>query len=703
MIYKTPIFYQWDSVWRRNDSSIIDLLDKANSIAEIRNEGNSKLPIWPHNRNDWLSKNLIQFKKIYDSCSEPQSKKYDVFYKTYAENIINLNRYIKIIKWPRRIYLEHALSYAINKSNFLLCALALRTLIEELVLLKSLKNYEEKIPNSIEKRKSDHSEEDCINIRNYSLLLFKRLFPNFTKPSDEEIISGHNLKDFLYQLPTILVEKFRELNDYVHPNYGSHVVTIWPEKSNVGKIILSSFINIYECFFNLNIDKPSCDKHESIKNIDDTLEFDYLLNTTIPQISNNYKINEDVDNQDYFKKIIKNKLAYESEAFVSEYEGCDILKDYLLPLCNQLSNEEILRTTNEILDYPKLHPEFGMPQYRADWTRLGSIRKIADDIDSLTSGIEWNKFVFDYNTWILFIKKNIEFSLLVSTFKTNSLFISALDMLNQRNPLGLILCVRSIIENHTISIFMGKRFKKAYTIIENSSRSSQGIENQLDEIEKELARFLAGTMNTSEKANQCRSRWEKSGKSKPINITTPIKEYFAERMDSNKANIYDVYSKVIHGFLLKGGDLLLQGGSPIIENELEKAVLFLRKFYGYDAISEIYQDFTLVALKFQNLIEKKENIQGVDSLENEINKQSISGRKIKHGRDIFGNGTKGNPFQFKTDINYYEALNAYCKQENMNSNIIITHIYKDGIKGDIVKDKNNNDIYFINSKGFMWD
>src|SRR5262249_22161884 len=44
----------------------------------------------------------------------------------------------------------------------------------------------------------------------------------------------------------------RRLNDYVHPNYGSHLLALFPERSAAGAVLLDAAIGVYECFLEIS-------------------------------------------------------------------------------------------------------------------------------------------------------------------------------------------------------------------------------------------------------------------------------------------------------------------------------------------------------------------------------------------------------------------------------------------------------------------
>ena len=42
------------------------------------------------------------------------------------------------------------------------------------------------------------------------------------------------------------------LNSYVHPNYGSHIAALFPERSSAARLLLEAVVGVYEAFFALS-------------------------------------------------------------------------------------------------------------------------------------------------------------------------------------------------------------------------------------------------------------------------------------------------------------------------------------------------------------------------------------------------------------------------------------------------------------------
>lgn len=68
--------------------------------------------------------------------------------------------------------------------------------------------------------------------------LWERFLPRFRPPTREEM-GSRKQNDLVIQPLNELAESFSALNDYVHPNYGSHMTTIFPQGSGSGLLILN--------------------------------------------------------------------------------------------------------------------------------------------------------------------------------------------------------------------------------------------------------------------------------------------------------------------------------------------------------------------------------------------------------------------------------------------------------------------------------
>jgi hypothetical protein len=202
------------------------------------------------------------------------------------------------------------------------------------------------------------------------------------------------------ELPRDLEDLRKSLNDYVHPNYGSHTATIRPEVSSAGDVLLFAFVRVYEEFFRLD----ALRRFEAMKTGQTgpktstaSEEWQTYIEETISRIDTRMRA------RGYPHDWIPNSLASLQERVQrDEREWASLLVDSEENLSSVLGeNIESLRefcegiypvvgkmSARDILGFPFNHPEFGLPSGFKSWLSLCGIRGLAARLESLVHEVE---------------------------------------------------------------------------------------------------------------------------------------------------------------------------------------------------------------------------------------------------------------------------------------------------------------------------
>ena len=75
----------------------------------------------------------------------------------------------------------------------------------------------------------------------------------------------------------------------------------------------------------------------------------------------------------------------------------------------------------------------------------------------------------------------------------------------------------------------------------------------------------------------------------------------------------------------------------------------------------------------------------------------LRGQKLKPGRDIFGSGTRDDPYRFRNGLLYHDAYYHYLKQEGIQvRNRRLEQL--DGGIGDRIELEDGRGLYFLDDK-----
>src|SRR5262249_49970951 len=153
---------------------------------------------------------------------------------------------VHAVVWPRWLYLERALESASQAGDLLFGALVLRTMAEEVGALRRLDRFERALMD----RPGPVTAMALHSIRAHGDLLSARFLP--LDPEQPTLTNAVDVEPLSAQEERELDAASKRLNDYVHPNYGSHLLALFPERSSAGRVLIDATISVLEHFFSLS-------------------------------------------------------------------------------------------------------------------------------------------------------------------------------------------------------------------------------------------------------------------------------------------------------------------------------------------------------------------------------------------------------------------------------------------------------------------
>lgn len=240
----TPLFSGWEQTFRHYRPELGPLLDNANRLVEQSLGCGRVLP--SVNLATKRSSLEAYLRLQNDSMAEPNILMTRTGYQRALQVLNKLERLAQDCMWPRWIDLEQALGYAIASGNLLVSCLLLRTLIEEVAKGEQLDRLLIRLSGVDRCSPLPPSESDVATARSLVHLL-DYILPRIRARTSAELAQHDDKWNPLVECAP-LQESYRALNDYVHPNYGSHIVAMLPHLSDVANVVLTALIGIYEIF-----------------------------------------------------------------------------------------------------------------------------------------------------------------------------------------------------------------------------------------------------------------------------------------------------------------------------------------------------------------------------------------------------------------------------------------------------------------------
>lgn len=621
----TPIFRPWRSLW---DAHLPDLASKLDELVKQRQKGR-QVPPRVHN---WPDVELILL-ALHHSGGKVSSSE---FIEQKIEPIL------KACVWPRWLLLEEALEHAANSGDLHLSALVLRSQIEELDALKTVA--------TVLARREDGSWDGDTMVDAIRTLQ-NRVLPRLQVKQEEQLIEPASDKAMAAIRLESLQQVFDGLSEYVHPNYGSHALSVRPHSIEAAKVFFKAFVTIYETFLSLPWVKDDDDTREELVPRSQTISrnpFLILADDTIPNLKSTLPPENTCKNTwmevwedavQCFRHCANCESNWDGPAcWPSDVEAIQALNANSIPL---ESWPEALRTVAGQNRYTFLVAQ----EHRL--AQAATPRHITTD--SCNDKMQLSVLV-----------SSLSFAINVTEHKLSSMARQAALLINAENVLGVALILRSMLEHHAVAIELGGKLQTMWAHAQKHAPDESKLAEAFAIAEKQLARVLAGSSEPSGIPSGWRSLW-KDTVSKPYNVLGPVKALNTKQ--TGALTLYGLLSHIMHGTVGTGGDLLGAGGDEWKADHKQlaaKLTLILSSLCDFDAMMERQAASMCIGLLIDKLQSEPSQVGGsIKAM------RTLEGQMLKSGRDIFGAGTENNPYRFRDGLCYHDAYYHYLVQEGI--------------------------------------
>lgn len=646
----TPIFQPWRPIW---DAQLADATQRLDELARERQKGRQTPP--PVSDYSDVQRILLALQLAGGRVSSS---------KFMQEKIEPL---LRACVWPRWLLLEAALDYAASSGDLHLSALVLRNQIEELDALRT-------VATVLSHREEGSWDSDAIS--NAIRTLANRVLPRLKTKTEEQLVEQASDAATATTRPEPLQRTFDRLSEYVHPNYGSHVLSVRPHSVEAAKVFVEAFVAVYEAFLYLPWAKDGDDSREDAAQrgqTDSRDPFLILADDTIPTLKSAFPtIGE--KNWDDAAQCFRHRAACENNWATLEDLPTDVEAIRALS-ANSVPSEfwpEALRTVAGQKRYAFL---------------VKQEHRLAQDAAHLVAGTD----PCDDKERLLVLVSGLNFAINVTEHKLDSLARQAARLINAENVLGATLAVRSILEHHALAIELGEKLRALWERAEKGAPNVPQVAEAFAEAEKQIARVLAGSSQPTEVSSSWRTLWQETIR-KPYNVLGPVKALDAAEPGFLKT--YGLLSHIMHGTVGTGGDLLGTGGEGWRSRHKPLAAQlthFLANVCEFDAMLDREAASMTVGHKLDVVRRASEPTERIKQM------RLLKGQKIKPGRDIFGSGTRDDPYRFRNGLLYHDAYFQYLKQEGIQiRNRRVEQIA--GGFGDRVETEDGRVLYFLKDK-----
>ncbi len=661
-----PIFRPWRAFW---DTALSSLTPRLDELAGERKKGRGSPPQVSAEALRCVGSDHVQ--ALLHDGHQPAVKE---FLRVMQE----LQPVLRAAVWPRWLLLEAALEEASVSGALHLGALVLRTQIEELDALRAVAPILAPTPET---------SWDEGMIAAASQTLSKRVLPRLQTKTSEELLQAAGDPSHAARRPERLQKVFDELGDYVHPNYGSHVLSVQPHSVEAASVLVGAFVAVYETFLALPWAREADDQPAVSIPRQWRPPFLVLAEDTARVLA-----------------------AHPAPAEIGAVPWIDAINCFHWRWENQRTQEKMARSLEsgdvpgekQNLDVGAIRalreqgvPTDAWPVPIASTAKRSRYAFLVEDERRLVVDAERLGAIpgrHDDASWLSLLCSALTFSINVTEFKLDTLAEQAARLINAENVLGAALVVRSMLEHHAVAVELGKKLRDLWNRIERAAPSKEQISTVLSEAEKQIARALAGTSGSRERSAAWRTLWQHTVRTH-YNVLDPIRAIDADQPGFLRT--YGLLSHIVHGAVCTGGDLLgtRQAGARPGQPTLAQLVLFLANLCTPDAMMDRQAESMDIADRLA--VTRRDVASGLGRRVAAM--RLLEGQKLKPGRDIFGCGTANDPFRFRRGLLYHDAYYYWLKQEGIQVRNCRVEQFGGGI-GDRIETEDGRVLYILNDQ-----
>lgn len=627
-------------------------LDCVRELRQRRAQGNQHLP---HLQLDPDFRHCLA---LYPQMREAEAGRSDLpFHQAYQAHAQIIQIFTPVVHrafWARWLYLEHALEIASNSGDLLFGAGILRTMVEDVWSLRELGRLESALvlPDG-----QGATPEVFQRIRLHGDLLWTRFLP--PDAHDAKLPDNSLPEAFSGPGDEQLLAVFQRLNDYVHPNYGSHLLSLFPERSVAADALLSAFIAIYESFFELpwadSIVSPPFSSFAPPAARSWAEEVHFLRDETLPEIQRHRADRGLADPSEEPAPNVLRWIDREEDGYDLMFEALPEWFEPIRGLAEVVIG--IVPSDRKMVGLLRERPDLGFPPRTEEMLVFAGGRNLGAVLEQdFPAGAPSREK--SLTEWLRFVTTVIDLAFTTTLHKMTLLRAALVRQLNARNPLGSILGMRALVEHQAVALWLGQRLNREWEEARKQSSSGTLPTEWLEHLEHDIARFLAGTKGTAEQHTAWKSEWARVALDNAVNLRSAVEQ----GLKSNQVleYLYDLGSNALHGSRARGIELCPPADAVYLRANLSRALIALDDLTSLDAQLDIIAEAHRVSWAMETLRSPLEqsNVDWAQIIRTAL----TPGQRLKKDRDYTGEGTEGGPYVFASGLPYYDALSRLCDQ-----------------------------------------
>ena len=443
----------------------------------------------------------------------------------------------------------------------------------------------------------------------------------------------------------------RGLNNYVHPNYGSHIAALYPERTQAARVLLQALITVYEKFFELSWAETTVSTPAATGGVSALESWPLMVERFKSEVLPH--IQQEADDP-VLKQVLKLPVVMgwleserqDLEEMLEQMEGEPPVDDLPRMPVGEAA-EETISQRYKLWEGGQAFDVLTFAAARSAERNL--VREFPSGMPSIN----------DQARWLRFNALALQLAMMLDQVKARAFRIQLLRQITWGNSVGVMHCVRSLIEHRALSIWLAEEIGVSLTSIASELHARAPLPKGAARIDRNLADVLVLQGKSRLEDQQAWVMREDGGvRTAHLGLRNIVKDAFA---DGDKfQTFYALGSAAIHGRATRGYEIVLDPSALILRTRI-LGLLVLERICDRDE----EMDYLSAALRHFVLLDHAASIGGTSTLATDAMAREVFGRfegGFLAGMHYTGTGTKECPFRFESHIQPDTAALELLKQ-----------------------------------------
>ncbi|MDE2127144.1 MAG: hypothetical protein KGJ62_11185 [Armatimonadetes bacterium] len=439
------------------------------------------------------------------------------------------------------------------------------------------------------------------------------------------------------------------LNSYVHPNYGSHIAALFPERTSAAHLLLEAVVEVYDSFFALSWSEKPVSGPALPLGIGPFKSWKHtarrLLSHTLPELRRTAE-------NDALAEVLK--APHITEWLTTKR---DDLSATLRDPAETALVEDLPRRPAGTFGSRELEFMTWDGARAVDILTFAGARRAEQELASeFPTGAPDTS---DQVQWLRFNALSLQLAMAIDQVKAAAFKTQLVRQVVQGNSLAALLCVRSLIEHRALAVWLPNQVGEALDGVAAEIKAAGKLPHSASQAETALANFLAGQgRETKEERRAWLLTAHGTVRVARLNLRNIVEAAFPG--DDGFRRLYALSSAAMHARSSRGIDLLLHVAETTTSARCV-GLLVLERLSNRDEEMD-HLSAAVIAL-FR--LEHAAAVGGASAATTDRIARQVFGHldeALIPGADYQGDGTKESPFSLASHLEYHQASRALLKQ-----------------------------------------